>query len=144
MAHDSRCRQISWDILIQYQGPWTRDQGCIAEICYTVLNTEILKMVPKLSWTTFRWIFPDGYRMVEKCSENGPRVTLHYAMVKKMLEKWSQGDLKPFLKHLSTISGPFPSNRGGDLWPPHPKGAAAFGRRPLWVFYLKKKKIRKW
>ena len=69
--------------------------------------------------------------MVKKWSKNVPKMvtgeppTLRNGQ--KMVEKWSRGDLRPFLEHFS----PFPDLFFFQI--ENPKGAAAEGRRPLWV-----------
>ena len=83
-------------------------------------------MVPKWSWTTFRWIFPDGPEMVEKCSENGPRGTAY-------ITQWSKNARKMVPGRPQTIFGAFFDHfRTIFLQIENPKGAAAEGR-PLYL-----------
>ena len=83
-------------------------------------------MVPKWSWTPFRWIFPDGQQMVERCSENGPRGTAY-------ITQWLQNARKMVPGRPQTIIGTlFHHFRTIFLQIENPKGAAAEGR-PLYL-----------
>ena len=90
-------------------------------------------MVPKWSWTTSWWIFPDGPEKVEKWSESGPRGTAYITQwsknVRKMVPGRPQTIFETFFDHFRTIFLQIEGAASGRRLPQR-GGVPAFGRRP--------------